>query len=165
MNDINEQVTQTWKENTTSRERIKEVLEETTKYEKASEIAAKALVSEPTARKYLNELVDDGIGVATTDGRTTRYKRNDGRLIDERIKELRVNHSHQELVDGIREMKEKVQSYRERYDVDDPEELAIALEPGDKGWSDVGRWRATRTNLALAKAALQVDEAHRLAEA
>ena len=27
------------------------------------------------------------------------------------------------------------------------------------------RWRATRRNLAIAQAALQVDEAHRLAEA
>jgi len=41
----------------------------------------------------------------------------------------------------------------------------IELEPGDEGWSDVGQWQSTRRNLAIAKAAIQVDEAHRLAEA
>jgi hypothetical protein len=66
---------------------------------------------------------------------------------------------------GIQEMKETVHEFRETYDVDSPEELAIALDAGDDGWADIGRWQSTRQNLALAKAALQVDEAHRLVEA
>jgi len=165
MNDVNEQVRKEWKEATTGRERVKEVLTETTEFAKAGDIAEQALVSEPTARKYLEELVEEGLGETQQDGRTTLYKRNEGRLVDRRIEELRTTHSRQELVDGIREMKETLQSYRETYDVEGPEDLAIELESGDDGWGDVGRWRATRRNLALAKAALQVDEAHRLAEA
>ena len=39
------------------------------------------------------------------------------------------------------------------------------LAADDGAWGDVGRWRGTRRNLALAKAALQVDEAPRLVEA
>lgn len=128
-------------------------------------IADRARVSEPTTRKYLNEFVEDGLGVTEQDGRTTRYKRNEGRLVDRRIEELRTTHSHRTLVDGIREMNEEIQQFRETYDVESPEDLAVELEPGDEGWGDVGRWQATRQNLALAKAALQVDEAHRLAEA
>jgi len=165
MTDINERVRQEWKETTTGRDRVKEVLTETTEFTKASELSDRALVSEPTARKYLEELVESGLGETKQDGRTTLYKRNEGRLVDRRIEELRTTHSRQELVDGIREMKETLQGYRETYDVEGPEDLAIELEPGDDGWGDVGRWRATRRNLALAKAALQVDEAHRLAEA
>lgn len=140
-------------------------LEQTTEYATVPEVASKALVSEPTTRKYLNELVEEGIGVTQTDGRTTRYKRNEGRRIDERIEELRTTQSHQELMSGIREMKTKIQGFREEYGVESPEDLSIALEPGDDGWGDVGRWRVTRKNLALAKAALQVDEAHQLVEA
>lgn len=140
-------------------------LEQTTEYATVPEVAFKALVSEPTTRKYLNELVEEGIGVTQTDGRTTRYKRNEGRRIDERIEELRTTQSHQELMSGIREMKTKIQGFREEYGVESPEDLSIALEPGDDGWGDVGRWRVTRKNLALAKAALQVDEAHQLVEA
>lgn len=140
-------------------------MEQTTGYTKAGDIATKALTSEPTTRKYLSEFVDDGICVSKQDGRTTYYKRNEGRRIDKRIEELRTTHSHQELMSGIQEMKETVREFRETYDVDSPEELAIALDAGDDGWADIGRWQSTRQNLALTKAALQVDEAHRLVEA
>lgn len=165
MADINEQVTDEWVDATTARDRVKEILEETTEYSTASDIAAQARTSEPTARKYLNEFVTDGLGTTRQDGRTTLYKRNERRRIDERIEELRTTHSKQDLIDGIQEMNATLQEFREAYDVDSPEDLAIELEPGDDGWGDVGRWRATRQNLAIAKAALQVDEAHRLAEA
>lgn len=163
--DINVRVAETWKEATTTRERVKEVIAETTAPTKALDIAQSALVSEPTTRKYLNELVEDGLASATQDGRTTLYKRNESRRISDRIEELRTQHSHEELIDGIREMKEQLSEFRETYSVEGPEELAMELEADEPGWADVGRWRATRQNLALAKAALQVDEAHRLAEA
>lgn len=165
MDDINERVKEEWKATTTGRERVKEILTETTEYTKASSIAKQALVSEPTTRKYLTELVDEDIGSTHQDGRTTLYKRNEGQRIDNRIKELRRTHSHRDLIAGIQEMNETLQVFRETYDVESPEDLAIELEPGDDGWNDLGKWRATRQNLALAKAALQVDEAHQLAEA
>mgnify|MGYP007091104258 FL=1 len=62
-------------------------------------------------------------------------------------------------------MKETIQEFRETYDTESPEDLAIELEPGEEGWDAVGRWQSTRRNLAIAKAAIQVGEAHRLAEA
>lgn len=165
MTDINDRVVEEWTGSTTARERVREVLRETTEYSKVSRIADRARVSEPTTRKYLEELVEDGVGVTEQDGRATLYKRNEGRLVDRRIEELRTTHTHRELVEGVREMKESIQEFRETYDVESPEDLAIELEPGDEGWGDVGRWQSTRRNLAIAKAALQVDEAHRLAEA
>ena len=165
MNDVNERVRQEWKASTTARGRIKEVLEETTEYATAAEIATRALTSEPTTRKYLAELVDEGVGVSRQEGRAAEYKRNEGRLVDRRIAELRSEHTRDELVDGIREMKGTIRDFRERYDVESPEELATALDPEEDGWADVGRWQATRRNLAFAQAALHVDEAHRLVEA
>jgi predicted transcriptional regulator len=165
MADINERVVDEWTESTTARERVKEILEETTTYSKVSTIADRARVSEPTARKYLNELVEEGTGTTEQDGRTTLYKRDQGRLVDRRIEELRTTCSHQELVEAVQEMKESIAEFRETYDVESPEDLVIELEVGDEGWSDVGQWQSTRRNLAIAKAAIQVDEAHRLAEA
>jgi hypothetical protein len=164
MVDINERAKEAWIEETTSRERVRTVLEETTEYATAAEIADRALTSEPTTRKYLEEFVADGIGVTTQDGRTTLYKRNDGRGIDERIDELRETTSQDELIDGIREMKAQVQDYRDTYGVESPEELTLELDADADGWADIGRWRATRRNLAIAQAALQIDKAHRLAE-
>jgi predicted ArsR family transcriptional regulator len=165
MTDINERAREMWREETTSRERIRSVLKETAEYATAAEIADRALTSEPTTRKYLDELVEDSIGITTQDGRTTLYKRNDGHQIDQRIDELRETTSRNELIDGIRDMKAQLQKYRDTYEVEGPEELTIELDDDADGWADVGRWRATRRNLAIAQAALQVDEAHRLAEA
>lgn len=165
MDDINERVKEQWKQETTSRERIKTILTETTEYATAAEIAERAFTSEPTTRKYLGELVDEGIGVAAQDGRTTRYKRNEGRLIDERIEELRTTATREELVDGIKQMTERLGEFRETYGVESPEDLVVSLDAGEEGWDDVGRWQTTRKNLAIAKAALQVGEAHRLVEA
>ena len=164
MADINERAKEAWVEETTSRERIRTVLEETTDFATAAKIADRALTSEPTTRKYLEELVADGIGTTTQDGRTTLYKRNEGHQIDERIAELRETTSRDELIEGIREMKAQLQEYRDTYGVEGPEELAVELDDGDDGWADIGRWRTTRRNLAIVQAALQVDEAHRLAE-
>ena len=165
MTDINDRVVDEWTGATTARERVKEILEETTTYSKVSTIGDQARVSEPTTRKYLHELVEEGVGVAEQDGRTTLYKRNQGRLVDRRIEELRTTCSHQELVEAVQEMKESIAEFRETYGVESPEDLVIELEPGDEGWSDIGQWQSTRRNLAIAKAAIQVDEAHRLAEA
>ena len=156
MADINERAKRTWKEGATSRQRIRMVLEETTTYATAAEIAENAITSEPTTRKYLEELVEDGIGIATQDGRTTQYKRSDGRQIDDRIDELRETTSRSDLIEGIRELKEQLQEYRDTYGVEGPEELAIEFDDG----ADIGRWRATRLNLAIAQAALQVDDAY-----
>lgn len=165
MSDINERVIEAWKADTTARERVKEVLEETTTYTKVSTIAEQARVSEPTTRKYLTELVEEGVGVSEQDGRATLYKRNQGRLVNRRIEELRATCSRQELLDAIQEMNASIKTFRECYDVESPEDLVIDLEPDDEGWDDVGEWQATRRNLAIAKAAIRVDEAHRLAEA
>ena len=165
MSDVNEQVVEEWTASTTARERVKEVLTETTRFSKASTIADRARVSEPTTRKYLNELAEEGVGVNKQDGRATLYKRNQGQVVDDRIEELRTTCSHQELVEGIQEMKQSIQEFRETYDVESPDDLVIELEPDDEGWSDVGTWQSTRRNLAIAKAAIHVDEAHRLAEA
>jgi hypothetical protein len=149
---INERAEGAWVAEPTSRERVRTVLEETTEYVTAAAVADRARTSEPTAWKYLTELVEDGIGVTTQDGRTTRYKRNDGRQIDQRIAELRKTTSRDELADGIREMKADLQEYRDTCGVEGPEELAIELEADADadGWGDVGRWRATRRNLAIA---------------
>jgi DNA-binding Lrp family transcriptional regulator len=165
MTDINERVVDEWVESTTARERIKEILEETTTYSKVSTIADRARVSEPTTRKYLKELVEEGIGTTEQDGRATLYKRNQGRLVDRRIEELRTTCSHQELVEAVQDMKESIAEFREIYDVESPEDLVIELEPSDEGWNDVGQWQSTHRNLAITKAAIQVDEAHRLAKA
>jgi len=158
--DINEQVTEEWKAETTPFERVYQVLETTREGTSAAGVADRALVSEPTARRHLKALVETGFAETEPDGRTTLYRRNDDRVLMTRIQELREETDREELIDGIRRMKRELREYEDRYNAVSPEELARELSSEDaEGWADLSAWRTTRRNLAVAQAALAYDEA------
>lgn len=163
--DVNDRVRDEWKADTTGYERVKAVLAQTTEPRTAGDLADQALVSEPTARKHLEELAELGVAEAARDSRAIRYRRSEEHVLNRRIGELRETHTRQELVEGIREMKQELQDLRESFDAESPEELAVRLDADDGAWAEVSRWRTTRKNLAIAQAALTYDEAHRLVEA
>jgi DNA-binding transcriptional ArsR family regulator len=159
-NDVNEQVKSEWKEDTTPFERVYEIIEQTHDGQSAAEIADRALVSEPTARRHCKALVNTGFAETERDGQTTLYRRNSDRILMSRIHELRDEATRAELLDGIKEMKAEIRRYEERYDVVSPEELAQQLDADEtEGWDDLTAWRTTRQNLAVAHAALAYDEA------
>ncbi|QLG63406.1 winged helix-turn-helix domain-containing protein [Halorarum salinum] len=158
--DINERVTEEWKAETTPFERIYEVLEQTHTGQSAAEIAERALMSEPTARRHLDALVSTGFAATEQDGRTTLYRRDDDRVLMTRIRELRNEATRDEILDGIRRMKAGIREYEAEYDALSPEELARQLPTeATEEWEDVTAWKTTRQNLAVAQAALAYDEA------
>jgi predicted ArsR family transcriptional regulator len=158
--DVNEQVKADWKDDTTPFERVYEIVEQTHDGQSAAEIADRALVSEPTARRHCNALVNTGFAETESDGRTTLYRRNSDRVLMSRIRELRAEADRDELLDGIRRMKAEIRRYEDRYDVVSPEELAGELDADEtEGWDDLSAWKTTRQNLAVAQAALAYDEA------
>jgi len=55
----------------------------------AAEIADRALVSEPTARRHCKSLVNTGFAETDQDGQTTLYRRDSDRILMSRIRELR----------------------------------------------------------------------------
>ncbi|MFB6206152.1 MAG: winged helix-turn-helix domain-containing protein [Haloglomus sp.] len=158
--DINDHVRAEWKADTTPFERVYEVVEQTHEGQSAAEIAERALVSEPTARRHCKALVNTGFAETESDGRTTLYRRNSDRVLMSRIRELRAEADRDELLDGIRRMKAEIRRYEDRYDVVSPEELAQQLDADEtEGWDDLSAWKTTRQNLAVAQAALAYDEA------
>lgn len=158
--DINEHVEEEWKAETTPFERVYEVVEQTREGHSAADIAERALVSEPTARRHCKALVNTGFAETEPDGQTTLYRRNADRALVSRIHQLRAEASRDELLDGIKRMKAEVRSYEDEYDVVSPEELARELDADETtGWNDVSAWKTTRQNLAVAQAALAYDEA------
>jgi DNA-binding MarR family transcriptional regulator len=163
--DVNEQVKAEWKDDTTPFERVYEVVEQTHAGASAAEIADRALVSEPTARRHCKALVNTGFAETEQDAQTTRYKRHGDRVLMSRIRELREEVTRTELLDSIQDMKTEIRRYEDRYDVVSPEELAQQLDADETdGWDDLTAWRTTRQNLAVAQAALAYDEAsHHLA--
>ncbi|WP_276258022.1 winged helix-turn-helix domain-containing protein [Haloglomus litoreum] len=158
--DINERVREEWKADTTPFERVYEVIEQTHEGQSAADIAERALVSEPTARRHCKALVNTGFAETESDGRATLYKRNSDRVLMSRIRELREEANRDELLDGIRRMKAEIRRYEDRYDAVSPEELAQKLDADEtEGWDDLSAWKTTRQNLAVAQAALAYDEA------
>jgi predicted ArsR family transcriptional regulator len=158
--DVNEHVKAEWKDDTTPFERVYEIIEQTHEGQSAAEIADRALVSEPTARRHCKALVNTGFAETDHDGQTTLYRRNNDRILMSRIRELRNETDRAELLEGIKDMKSEIRRYEDRYDVVSPEELAQQLDADEtEGWDDLTAWKTTRQNLAVAQAALAYDEA------
>lgn len=154
--DVNEAVVEEWAEETTAFDRIAAVVDATAEPALAREIAERAAVAEPTARRHLKSLADVGrVEAVPTDG-GTKYRRSPGTLAMRRIAGLHANYSKEGLQDAIAELRGKLAALREEHGVDDADDLATELEVGDGAWTDVARWRDLEENLAVAKAALNL---------
>ncbi|MFC3959189.1 DUF7342 family protein [Halovivax cerinus] len=152
-----------WQSESTAFERIETVLRRTREFETAGTLADRALVSEPTARKHLESLVESGRASATTLGGATQYRRNPDQRRLERVRQLADEHTRPELESAIREMKTRIRSYEDEYGATSPEELVSTLDPDDEeGWETVSQWKSTRRNLAFARTALAYTETRRL---
>lgn len=157
--EVNDAAEEEWKAATTAFERVEAVLSRTTDWQSASEIADRARVSEPTARKHLTALAETGRAATTETGATTRFRRDPDRRRLERVQRLADEHSREALERSIREMKARIRALEDEYDATGPEELVEILEPDDEdGWNDLARWKTTRRNLAFAKTALSFKE-------
>ena len=112
---VNQQVKADWKDDTTPFERVYEIVGQTHDGQSAAEIADRALVSEPTARRHYKTLVNTGFAETEPDGRTTLYNRNSDRVLMSRIRGLREEVTRPELLDGIQNMKAEIRRYQDRY--------------------------------------------------
>lgn len=154
--DVNEAVVGEWTEETTPFERVEEVVLSTTEYQYAGEIAGRARVSEPSARKHLHTLAGTGIATTEETDRGTRFKRSAETVALQRIREIHASMTREELVEGIRDTKRRIADYEDRHDATDPDELALSLDADDDGWADIADWRGLEEDLKLAQAALSL---------
>lgn len=154
--DINEAVLEEWKAETTPFERVQSVLKTTYRPQYARGIGERASVSEPTARKHLKRLRQTGHAEAVETSQGTQYKRSPQAIAIERIDDLHRELSREELVDGIKRLRERINDLQDRYDAVDPDDLVLQLEDGtaEDAWKAVTEWRSIEENLAIANAAL-----------
>lgn len=153
--DINEAVIEEWTSETTPFERVREILLSTTTTQYAREIAERACVSEPTARKHLELLADSGIAETAETGRGRQYKRSRQVVAMQRIGDLHAELSREELTEGIKDFQRRIQTCQEEYEATSPDDLALGLDSGDADeWAIVSEWRALTESLDLAQAAL-----------
>lgn len=154
--DVNEAVIEEWKEDTTAFDRITTVIDATSEPTFAKDIADRAAVAEPTARRHLKSLAEVGRVAAVPADGGTKYKRSPSTLAMRRISGLHATYSKAQLQDSIADLREKLAVLREKHGVSDADDLATELVLGDDGWTDVSRWRDLEENLDIAKAALNL---------
>ena len=154
--DVNEAVIEEWKEDTTAFDRVTTIIDATAEPAFAKEIADRAAVAEPTARRHLNSLTDVGRVTAVSADGGTKYKRSPSTLAMRRISGLHATYSKAELQDAIADLREKLAALRDKHGVSDADDLATEMDLGDDGWTDVARWRELEENLDIAKAALNL---------
>lgn len=156
-----------WTSSTTALERVQQTVEQTTSPKTAGDIADEALVSEPTARKHLNSLVEIGMATAIEDGTATTYTRNEDTLLYQRVRELSADHSRETLIESVQTMKQRISDFEETYDVVSPEELATSLDGNSpaEAWEAVSEWQTTERNLHIVQAAINYGRARDLGAA
>lgn len=153
-----------WQESTTALQRVRQVVERTTTPKTAAEIAEESLVSEPTARKHLQTLVEIGTATAMERADATRYSRDEDRMLYRRIRELAADHSRDELMERVRQMGERLTELEAEYDAASPEALATSLDGDapDGAWEAVSEWQTTERNLHVTRAAINFGRARDL---
>lgn len=159
MDDVNEVVTEEWKEDTTAFERVKSIIGREYDGKSASEVVDRALVAESTARDHLETLSDDGFVEKTSDPETgaTLYERAWESLVFEQARDIVENADSETILRRVNEMREEIREYRDKTGVDSPEDIA---------WNDteideetISQWKRTERNLSFAKVALALDQA------
>lgn len=154
--DVNEAVVEDWTDDTTTHDRVRQVVDVTTTPQSAREIADRARVSEPTARKFLETMRENGRVKAISTDSGTRYMRSPQAVALKRISAIHREHSKTELRDAIQGLQDQIASLRDEHGVADVDELALELGAGDDGWRDVARWQQLEENLDVAQAALSL---------
>lgn len=154
--DINEFVTQEWRESTTARERVRDIIYRTSRPMTADEIADLAEVSSPTARSKLNDLSDEGTVLAESSQRGTVYQRDPDWYRLKRVQKL-ADKSHQTIESALQRLDREIRGYKSTYEAATPEDLIVESdELADDEWQDVSEWRTALVDRQYLKTALQL---------
>ncbi|WP_207590026.1 DUF7342 family protein [Halomontanus rarus] len=154
--DVNETVTDEWVDETTTFQRVRSVMRTTYDGQTASDIADRARVSETTARKHLEDLTESGYveSASNTEG-PTLYTRSTESLILEEASDILERVETGKLVQEINEMETELESYRDEFDVETPEQAALEGTIIDQ--QTLTAWQTTRRNLSFARTALALS--------
>lgn len=159
--DLLEEEVAEWKQRHDTRQRIKQVLIGIREPVPASQIAEQARCSSKTARKHLEDLVDERIVLKVNDPQGDRYCRNDEYFEWRRAHQLSVNHSETELLGKLDDLETQEQTYQSQFDalsptiVDFPPENATHDEIHEM-WEELTAWETLRRDIERYREALRL---------
>lgn len=120
----------------------------------APEVARAIDCSKDTARKYLEWFGE--LGVARTyEGRPTTYERNEEYFEWRYVSRLAESHTPEELRANVVDLRDRVETFRERYDAEDPQSVDL-LEATreldadvEEVWDDLSTWAGLLDEIRL----------------
>jgi Fe2+ or Zn2+ uptake regulation protein len=143
-----------------TRERMLDVIMQLREPTKVSTIATRADCDTETARDYLQWFAEMGM-VRELSGRPVRYERNNSYLKWRRIEQIRQRHSETEIVARLKETLDATTEYRERFEVDSPDDVSLVEESYEGSvediWEAVSNWKTLEERAALLDAARRED--------
>ena len=112
-----------WKEQTSAFDRVQSVSDTVSRPRSASYIAEEACVAENTARDHLERLVDMNVLLKSVHEGTTMYSPDPLHTRMQALRELLDTHDHDGLIELKAEMQDRLETWRDEYEVDSPGEL------------------------------------------
>jgi len=135
-----------------TRERMLEVMMQAREPTKVSAIAERADCDTETARDYLEWFTKMGI-VRELPDQPVRYERNNSYLKWRRVEQIRQQYSETEIVERLKDARDTVEEYRERFDAESPDEVTLvdASREGEVEdvWEAVSDWKTLEQHIAL----------------
>lgn len=132
---------ESWTESTTARERVETIATTMTEPRSPNWVAAQADVEWDTAKKHLENLRESGLILLTTD---EEYVPDPTRAYFDRLRDLILDHTKRELREELTSLAERIDVWKERYEVESPEELEASLAMDLPGEDVRERQRALR---------------------
>lgn len=127
MSDASNRGTERWIEETSAFDRVRSVAFTLQRPETAGDIADRAHVSEKTARGHLRRLVEMDVLLEETDGGATTYYPDPAYMRYREVRTLAREHDRDELTDLVATLKHDIESWRDEFDVETPEELRASV--------------------------------------
>lgn len=112
-----------WKEHTSAFDRVRSVAETVSQPRSASSIAAEAHVAENTARDHLERLVDMNVLLKRDRDGTVLYAPDPLHTRMQLLRDLLDSHSHDELVQLKADLQDRIETWRDEYPAESPDEL------------------------------------------
>jgi DNA-binding transcriptional ArsR family regulator len=152
---------ESWIQTHDTRHRIKHVMAGVREPKPVSHIAERAQCSPKTARKHLEELVDERIVSKTDDPQGARYRRNDEYFAWRRAHQLSVDHSEAELLDHLGELEDREEAQQNRFDAELPAYVEFPPEDATHGeiheiWEALTSWETLRDDIQRYREALRL---------
>lgn len=157
-----------WKDDRSPRERVRQIAETVTDPVSANWVSEQADVGWQTAKDELEQLVDRGDLRRVDQGEDVRYVPDFTRLYTERIRELALSFTREELREEIVEAKGEIEVIQSEYAVESRDELEASLSDEDVSADEartrqraVREWEEIADELQLLEHALSLyDDLH-----